>query len=140
MGTFLKIAGIVAIVLGALIWVVLLPMIARALKKLNKGLSERARGLRGQVDASVSQIEEAQSQIQALAAATEVARAGVKSAIGTADRVVGFLQSGTFQIGLPIVLWFGLLVVAIPRAIVGVRRRKPRIVPIPPPSWEQEAD
>ncbi|MFH1150601.1 MAG: hypothetical protein V1748_09035 [Actinomycetota bacterium] len=140
MGTFLRILGIVAIVLGTLIWVAVLPFMARALKKLNKSLSERARGVRGQVDTSVAQIEEAQAQIQALAAGTELARASIESAIASADRVVGFLQSGTFQVGLPIVLWFGLLVVAIPRAIVGVRRRRTRIVLIPPPSWEQETD
>ena len=125
------------IILGVFIGIFVLPFLARFLKKANKSMAGRARQVRDQVNTSLGGMKTAQDQIEAFSAVSASVKAGMDSAISAAGKAVSFLESRTFQIGLPAVLWFLLLVIALPR---GLRRRtpKPKRV-IPPPSWEAAA-
>jgi predicted PurR-regulated permease PerM len=139
--TILRIFAIVVIILGALAGVFILRFLARFLKKQNKSFSERARDVRKQVSTSIEGIDTAQEQIAAIASMTEAVQAGMVKTLEAADRTVGFLESRAFQIGLPAVLWFLLLVVALPR---GLARRTPKTESRPrrvilPPSREAAA-
>ena len=60
------------------------------------------------------------------------------SNIGAADKLVAFVRSDVFQVGVPVVLWFFLVAVTIPRLLVGGKKKK-KPTPIPPPSWELES-
>jgi hypothetical protein len=134
--TIFEIIGVVAIVVAVLVAVLVLPFLSRALKRFNKSGVERAHQVRTQVTSSLGGVEDAQVQIDSVAAVTEGVKAGMTAAIATADQAVTFLESRAFQVGLPAVLWFLLLVVALPR---GLHRARPKKIPrrvIPPPSWE----
>ena len=134
--TIFEIIGVVAIVVAVLVAVLVLPFLSRALKRFNKSGVDRAHRVRAQVTSSLGGVGDAQVQIDSVAAVTEGVKAGMTAAIGVADQAVSFLESRAFQIGLPAVLWFLLLVVALPRGLHGSRPKKsPRKV-IPPPSWE----
>ena len=134
-----QIIGIVALVLFIPINFILLYMAGKLLKKINRSLGERAGGIRKQVTASLSGIDTAQDQLEEFSAVTASVRAGMDKAIEAADKAVGFLKSTTFQAGLPAVIWILFLAVALPR---GLRKRKVkkknRVTPVPPPSWEKE--
>jgi hypothetical protein len=135
-----EVIAVVAIILFALVFAVALRFLAKFLKRHNKGMITRAGEVRKQFDASIGGVDNAQVQIEAMAAMSGAVRAGMESAIGVADTAVSFLESRTFQIGLPALLWFLLLAIALPR---GLRvRRPPRREPnvIPPPSWEAAKD
>lgn len=137
--TIFRIIAVVVIILGVFIGIFVLPFLARFLKKANKSMAGRARQVRDQVNTSLGGMETAQNQIEAFSAVSASVKAGMDSAISAAGKAVSFLESRTFQIGLPAVLWFLLLVIALPR---GLRRRTPKPKPkrvIPPPSWEAAA-
>lgn len=135
-----EIIAVVAIILFGLVFAIALRFLAKFLKRHNKGMLTRAGEVRKQFDASIGNVDNAQGQIQAMADMTGAVRAGMDSAIAVADRAVSFLESRPFQLGLPALLWFLLLVIALPR---GLRlRRPPKREPkvIPPPSWEAAKD
>jgi hypothetical protein len=137
--TIFRIIAVVVIILGVFIAIFVLPFLARFLKRTNKSMAESARHVRDQVNTSLGGMETAQVQLDAFAAATGSVKAGMTAAIGAADKAVSFLESRAFQIGLPAVLWFLLLAIALPR---GLRHHKPKREPrkvIPPPSWEAAA-
>ena len=132
-----QIIGTVFVILFTVVLIVILPVLARLLKRLNKSFGKRRTDLSGQMRTSISSIEGAQGQIEAIGAMTGAVKAGMASAIALADRVVVFLRSSTFQVGLPLVMWFLLLALAVPRGLLGIKkRRKSRREPIPPPSWQ----
>ncbi len=134
--TIFEIIGTIAIIVAVLVAVLVLPVLARLLKRFNRSGADRARGIRSQVTESIGDVDAAQEQLDAFAAVSAGVRVAMDHAIEGTGRVVGFLESRTFQVGLPLVLWFLLLLVAVPR---GFRRpktaTKPRRV-IPPPSRE----
>lgn len=135
-----QVIAIVAIILFGLIFAVALRFLGKFLKRHNKGMVSRASEVRKQFDSSMGGIDNAQVQIEAMAAATGAVRAGMDGAIAVADSAVSFLESRAFQVGLPMVLWFLLLVIAVPRGLrVRWTRLIPRPAPIPPPSWEAAA-
>jgi len=137
--TVFRIIAIVVIILGVFIAIFVLPFLARFLKRVNKSMAGRARDLRDQVNTGLGGIESAQVQIEAVAAVTGQVKAGMNAAIGAADQAVTFLESRAFQIGLPAILWFLLLVIALPR---GLRRHRQKPAPkrvVLPPSWEAAA-
>jgi ABC-type multidrug transport system fused ATPase/permease subunit len=137
--TIFRIIAVVVIILGVFIAVFVLPFLSRFLKRANKSMAERARQVRDQVNTSLGGMETAQVQLEAFSAMTGSVKAGMTTAIGAADKAVSLLESRAFQVGLPAVLWFLLLAIALPR---GLRRHKPKRAPrrvIPPPSWEAAA-
>lgn len=134
-----QIIGIIALVIAIFVFIIILPIINRLLKGLNRTLGSRGRDLRGQMSSSLKEIEVAQGQLETVVSATDSVKSGMRAAIGAADKFVDFLKSPVFQLGLPVSLWFLLLAVAVPR---GIRRhkkisKKQRV--IPPPSWEEES-
>lgn len=134
-----QIIGIVALVLFVPIGVIVLYMAGRLLKKVNRSLRERAGGIRKQVDASLSGIDAAQDQLAALSTVSASVKAGMDKAIEAADKAVGFLKSAAFQAGLPAAIWVIFLAVTLPRGLVKRRKKKKsKVEPIPPPSWEKE--
>lgn len=136
----LQIIGIVSVVLVTFVGVVVLPIMAKFLKKAHGVFREKARDIPNQLGATVESIGVAQGQIDALIATTASVKSGMEAAIGLADRAIAFLSSTVFQVGLPAVLWALFLIIALPR---GLRRRKkkgPKIRPVPPPSWEREQE
>ncbi|MHB8896180.1 MAG: hypothetical protein ACYC99_13525 [Candidatus Geothermincolia bacterium] len=138
--TIFEIIGIIAIIVAVLVAVLVLPFLARFLKKFNKSGVERAHQVRVQVTESLDDVDSAQDQLDAFGAVTEGVKAGMVHAIDGASKVVSFLESRTFQVGLPMILWFLLLVIALPR---GLRRPKgytERRRVIPPPSWEATSE
>lgn len=134
-----QIIAIVVMVVTLFILILILPFISRMLKKLNKSFADRRVGIRSQMTASLTEMEAAQGQIEALSQVTASVKDGLDSMMGVTDKAVAFLRSNAFQFGLPVVIWLLLLVVAIPRGVRGPRpRKKPAPVVIPPPSWEDE--
>jgi len=134
-----QIIAVATIILFGLVFALALRFLGKFLKRHNKGMVSRAGEVRKQFDSSIGGIDNAQGQIEAMAAMTGAVRGGMDSAIAVADRAVSFLESRTFQVGLPALLWVLLLVIAIPR---GLRMRRPKQKEpnvIPPPSWEAAA-
>lgn len=132
-----QIIGIAAVVIFTLLFALVLPFLSRLLKKLNRSLADRAGGIKKQVSDSLSEMDTAQGQIEAFGAVTASVKSGIGTVISAADRLVAFLESGAFQVGLPVVLVFLMLFIGLPRGLL--RRKKPRKVEmIPPPSWELE--
>jgi len=129
-----EIIAVVAIILFALIFAVALRFLSKFLKRHNKGMLTRAGEMRKQFDASIGGVDNAQVQIAAMAEMTGAVRAGMDAAIGVADTAVSFLESRAFQIGLPALLWFLLVAIALPRGLRRASRSEPNV--IPPPSWE----
>lgn len=134
--TIFEIIAVVAIVVAVLVAVLVLPLLARLLKSFNKSGVKRAREFRTQVTGSLKDVDSVQAQVDALAQVTRGVKAGMDGAVEVAGKAVSFLESRTFQLGLPAVLWFLLLAVAVPRGLRGLSALKPRRV-IPPPSWEE---
>lgn len=134
-----QIIGIVGILIASFLVIVILHFLRKGLKKANKSLGGGRSGVRKELTSSLKGLEGAQEQLAALSAMTESVKAGMQSSIGAADRFVTFVKSDVFQIGVPVVLWFLLLVFTIPRAIsAGKKKKKKKPTPIPPPSWELE--
>ena len=134
--TIFEIIGVIAIIIAVLVAVLVLPFLSRFLKKFNKSGVQRAHQVRAQVTESLGDVDSAQVQLDAFSALADGVKAGMGQAIEGVSRFVTFLESRTFQVGLPALLWFLLLVIALPR---GLRRSKTAIRPrrvIPPPSWE----
>jgi hypothetical protein len=137
-----EILGIIGVLLLLIVSVIVLPLLGHLLKSLNKGLVTRGPDFKKQVNDSMIEIQDVDKEIEALAAATRGAKLGMDKALVTADRVLGFLNSKLFQLGLPAVLWVLFFLVAVPRAW----RATPKIFnwkpvqPIPPPSWQKAAE
>jgi hypothetical protein len=136
--TIFEIIGVIAIIVAVLVAILVLPFLSRALKRFNKSGAQRARDLREQVTSSMSDVDEAQKQLDAFTAVSEGLRTGMTQAIEVADGAVTFLESRAFQVGLPAALWFLLLAIALPRGLRGSRVKMVRRRVIPPPSWEAE--
>lgn len=137
--TIFEIIAVVAIVVAVLVAVLVLPLLAGLLKSFNKSGVKRAREFRTQVTGSLEDVDAVQAQLDALGQVTRGVKAGMDSAVEAAGKAVSFLESRTFQVGLPAVLWLLLLAVAVPRGIRGLSSVKPRRV-IPPPSWEESGE
>lgn len=134
-----QIIAITAILLGTLMFAAIFFFLGKFLKSVNKTFVGRGREISGQMKASMDEMDSAQEQLKAFGAVTSQVRGGMDTAIVYADRTVSFLKSNTFQLGLPLALWFLLLVVTIPRGIRAQRvRKRVKAKPIPPPSWEEK--
>jgi hypothetical protein len=133
-----QIIGIVALVLFIPIASIALYMAGKLLKKVNRSLGERAGGIRKQVTASLGEIDAAQDQLEAFSAVAASVKVGMNKAIEAADKAVGFLKSGAFQAGLPAAILVLFLAVTLPRGLRMRKKKKSRIKPIPPPSWEKD--
>jgi len=134
-----EIIAVVLIIIFGLAFAFALRFLAKFLKRNNKTMGSRAGEMRKQFDSSIGGMDNAQVQIEALAAVTTSVRAGMTGAIALAAKAVTFLESRAFQIGLPAVLWFLLLAIALPRGLREHRARRGEVHVIPPPSWEAEA-
>lgn len=132
-----QIIGIVALVVSIPTCFLILFYAGKLLKEINRSLGERAGGIRKQVDSSLSGIDAAQSQLEAVSGVTASVTAGMEKAIEAADKAVAFLKSGAFQAGLPAAIWVLFLAVTIPRSLRR-HKKKSKAKPIPPPSWERE--
>lgn len=141
-GTTLSIIATVFIILFGLIFFLVLFFMNKGLKALNRGFKGAGGDVTKQFGESIEGMDAAQDQLEELSVLTDAAKVGVRSAIGFAEHVVAFLRSDAFQVGLPVAIWVGWLVVAVPRVLVFGRTRRKRIVfePVPPPSWEEEED
>jgi len=137
-----EILGIIGVLLLLIISVIVLPLAGHLLKSLNKGLVTRGPSFRKQVNDSVTEIQDVNKDIESLAAATRGVKLGMDKALVTAGRVVEFLESKTFQLGVPAIMWVLFFLIAVPRAW----RATPKIFnwkpvePIPPPSWQKAAE
>jgi len=134
-----QIIGIVVLALSVFLFIFVLPMVARFLKKMNSTLSAKAGVIGGQVKVSLAGIDTAQGQLEAVSAVTASVKSGMAAAISTSDRVITFLKSGVFQAGLPVLTWILLLAIALPRGLRKRKKKKKKVTPIPPPSWEKAA-
>jgi len=131
-----EIIGAVVVLIVLIIMAFILPIIARLLKGINKTLCERESDITGKIGLSMTTIDEADEQIEVFDAITSGIKASMKSAIGFSERVVSFLRSKGFQVGLSIAIWSFFFFIALPRALVEHGKKKQR-KPIPPPSWEK---
>ena len=138
----LEIIGIVAILLALAVSLVVLPLIGGFLKSLNKSMGGRVSEIKKQVGSSVENIEMANKEIEAIAAATAGVRLGMDKTLKATDKAIAFLDSKAFQLGFPAVLWVFFFVVALPRAIFHQKKKKKKspLEPIPPPSWQAAAE
>ncbi len=134
-----QIIGIVGILIATFLFIVILHFLRKGLKKANKSLGGGRSEVRKELTSSLKGLDGAQEQLEALSAMTASVKAGMQSGIGAAERFVAFVKSDVFQVGVPVVLWFLLLVFTIPRALsAGKKKKKKKPTPIPPPSWELE--
>lgn len=137
-----QIIGIVAIILGTLVFAVVFFFIGKLLKSFNKTFVGKGRDITGQMRESMKEMDIAQDQLAAFDVVATQVKAGMDSAIGVADRAVGFLRSNAFQVGLPVVFWVLFLMVAVPRGLFRrpKKKQKKEVKPIPPPSWEAQPE
>lgn len=141
--TIFEIIGVIAILLGVLIVIAVFFFMNKGLKSLNKVLGARKGDISKDLRLSMDGLNDAQGQIDALAAMTDGVKAGMQSAIRAADTLVALVKSNAFQVGVPAVMWVLLVFIAIPRALFPLKKnkkKKKKITPIPPPSWEALAD
>ncbi len=136
----LEILGIIGIFLLLAVSVIVLPLLGGLLKSVNKSLGSRGPELKKQVRDSVASMDTAGQQIEAMALATKSARLGMNKALEASDRVLAFLNSKVFQLGVPAVMWVLFFVIAVPRGLFARARWFKPVEPIPPPSWETESD
>jgi hypothetical protein len=135
-----EIIAIVAIVISIPLLVLLFRSLSKSLKKLNKSMGGRRTEIRKNLSSTLTGLDDAQGQIDAMSAVTANVERGMQAAIGAADRFLAFVKSRTFQRGVPVTLWTVLAVVGITRGLTPVKpkKKKKKPTPIPPPSWEQE--
>ncbi len=141
--TALEIIGAITIVLGVLIAIAVLFFVNRGLKAANRGLEGRRGDVSRDLRASMKGLDEAQVQLDAMSTATAGVKSGMEAAISAADRVVAFVRSSVFQVGVPTVMWVLLVLIAVPRGLSRSRKllkKKKKKKPIPPPSWEAAAE
>ncbi len=132
-----QVIGIVGILIASLLVIVVLYFLRKGLKKANQSLGGGRSEVRKELASSLKGLDGAQEQLEALSAVTESVKAGMRSGIGAADRLVAFVKSDAFQVGVPMAMWLLLIVVTIPRAVSGGKKKiKKKPTPIPPPSWE----
>jgi predicted PurR-regulated permease PerM len=136
----LEILGIIGVLLLLVVSVIVLPLLGSLLKSMNKSIVTRGPGFRKQVNESMTEIQDVNKEIEALAAATKGVKVGMDKALSTADRVIEFLESKVFQLGLPAILWAVFFLVALPRAIFHRKKKREAVEPIPPPSWQAAAE
>lgn len=136
-----QIIGIVVLVIGIILVALILPIISKLLKKANRAIASNRSQINMQMRSSMEEMENAEVQMQALADMTSSVKQGIDAAVDAADRAVHFLESNTFQIGFPVVIWIAILFTTITRGLFWRRQKKKAkgVTPIPPPSWEQEA-
>jgi len=134
-----EIIGIVALVLFIPIYLITMYMAGKWLKKVNRSLVGRSGEIRKQMDASLSGMDTALDQLVSFSTVSASVKAGVDKAIEGADKAVRFLNSTAFQAGLPAVIWVLFLAVMLPRGLImRNKKKKVKVKPIPPPSWEKE--
>lgn len=133
-----QVVGIVAIILAGLIAIPVFHFLSKGLKRLNESIGSRRSEIHRDLRVSLEELDGAQGQLDQISAATEVARAGMSSALAAADATLAFLRSNAFQVGVPVAMWSILLAVTIPKSLA--RHRKKRLEPIPPPSWQEAAE
>ncbi len=135
-----QIIGIVFTVIFALSIIVILPIINRLLKGLNRSFSERKFTITQEVAKSEVGVDTAKEQVEAIKAATDVFRRNLEKTISLADSAVAFLDSNAFQFGLPVLLWILFFMISLPRGLRKSKRKKKRkrFEAIPPPSWENK--
>lgn len=131
-----QIVGIIVLAVSIFLFIFLLPALARILKKTNSSLAGKARLVGDQMRSSINGMDAAQDQIKAASEITASVKAGMSASIRSADRALGFLNSRPFQAGVPILLWVLLFAIALPRGLRKLKKKK-KIKPIPPPSWEK---
>ena len=137
-----EIIGVVAIVIFIPIFVLIFHFLGKFLKKVNKSIGTSRSGIRNNISSTMTGLDGAKVQIEALTATTTAVSSGMRSAIGSADKLVAFLKSNAFQMGIPVALWTILAVVGLTRGLTPVKpkKKKNKPTPIPPPSWELESD
>jgi ABC-type multidrug transport system fused ATPase/permease subunit len=135
-----QIIGVVAVVIFVPVFILLLRFLGKSLKKVNKSFGTRRSEMRKNLSSTLSGLDDAQTQIEALSATTDNVREGMRAASGAADRFLAFVKSNTFQRGVPVALWTVLAVAGITRGLTPVKpkKKKKKPTPIPPPSWELE--
>lgn len=134
-----QIIGIVGILIAGFLVIIILHFLRKGLKKANKSLGGGRSEVRRELASSLKGLDGAQEQLEALSEVTASVKAGMLSGIGVADRVVAFVRSDAFQVGVPVAMWFLLLVFTFPRVLAASRKKpKKKKTPIPPPSWELE--
>jgi hypothetical protein len=135
-----QIIGIVGILIAGFLVIIILHFLRKGLKKANKSLGGGRSEVRRELASSLKGLDGAQEQLEALSEVTASIKAGMLSGIGVADRVVAFVKSDAFQVGVPVAMWFLLLVFTFPRALAASKKKpkKKKKTPIPPPSWELE--
>jgi hypothetical protein len=140
--TVFEIIGAMTVVLGVLITIVVLFLMNKGLKSANRALEARKGDFSKDLRASLEGLDDAQGQLEAMSSATEGVKAGMQAAVSAADRLVSFLKSSVFQVGVPTVLWVLLVFIAVPRGLRGSRAalKKKKKKKIPPPSWEAAAE
>jgi ABC-type thiamine transport system substrate-binding protein len=135
-----EIIGAAAIILSVLIAVAVLYFLNKILKKVNKVLGERKGDVSKDLQMGLDGLKGAQGQIETVSAMTKVAKAGMRSTVSAADKLVAFVKTEAFQTGVPVVMWVMLVFVALPRALFPRKKKKKKVTPIPPPSWEAAAE
>jgi hypothetical protein len=135
-----QIIGIVGILIAGFLVIIILHFLRKGLKKANKSLGGGRSEVRRELASSLKGLDGAQEQLEALSEVTASVKAGMLSGIDVADRVVAFVKSDAFQVGVPVAMWVLLLVFTVPRALAASKKKpkKKKKIPIPPPSWELE--
>jgi len=134
-----QIIGAVIIVLSVLIAVAVFYFLNKGLKKVNKVLKDNRGDVSKDLLTGLDGLKEAEGQLEVVTAVTETVKAGMRSGIAAADKLVVFVKSSAFQMGVPVAMWVMLVFVAIPRALLPRKKKKKKATPIPPPSWEAAA-
>lgn len=135
----LEVIATIAIIIIGLVTIVVLFVLNRGLRSLNRTLESGRREIDKDIRLSISGLDEARGQLDEISAVTEAARAGMRSALSVADVAVTFLKSRAFQLGVPVALWLLLLGVSIPRSLASGKKKRKKAAPIPPPSWQSAA-
>ncbi|MDD5748489.1 MAG: hypothetical protein PHP64_05535 [Actinomycetota bacterium] len=133
-----QILGIVVLFITIVAAAILLPLISKLLKKLNKTIQERESGLGKQMDSSISSIDSVSTYIETLDSITTSARDFMDSILSFTEKALAFLESRTFQVGVSILTWCLFFFVALPRALF-MRTKKAKRKMVLPPSWEKKS-
>ena len=133
-----EIIGAVIIVLSMLIAVAVFYFLNKGLKKVNMVLKDHRGDVSKDLLIGLDGLKEAEGQLELVTAVTETVKVGMRSGIAAAEKLVLFVKSSAFQMGVPVAMWVMLVFVAIPRALLP-RKKKKKATPIPPPSWEAAA-